>query len=454
MAVATAVAFLFPADASAQKARELAVVVDSTVHVSAARGDFPHIEVHLSASASRPAFLLGAAMVFTPEAQYVPRLTAFTSQDGGRTWTASVLPLPDDTATYPWPGFLDPWTTVATDGAAYVAGLRITAQGGEIYVWRSRDGGRRWEPPVRLPRGDGGTFDHPVIFVVPAGRGGRGTVYVFANQAGLGAVRGASGNSLSRSTDGAATFAAPVMVLPNNLQNQNGNLVAFSDGSVMAAWFELSGAGERRVRHPRLWTSLSTDGGRSFLPPRLVVEGYTGSWPILDIDRSEGARKDRVYAAWTGIADSAGKEDDRVFIAWSDDRGATWSAPNAVHARSRARSNVMMAASPEGVVGVSWYEWAGDCTQLVFAASADHGESFSDPQRISPPWCPSAPQPGNRVPLPWRSATVADRWPTGGDYHGLVASPGREFRVFWVDAHTGVFQVYTAAIRLAPSHRR
>jgi hypothetical protein len=113
----------------------------------------------------------------------------------------------------------------------------------------------------------------------------------------------------------------------------------------------------------------------------------------------------------------------------------------------------MMAVSPEGVVGVSWYDWDGRCTRLVFTASANRGRTFSDPTPVSPRWCVDDPQPGNRVRLP-RGETLRQRWPTGGDYHGLVAAPGREFRALWVDGSSGVFQLYSASIRVGVDDMR
>jgi hypothetical protein len=452
-AALAAACILVSPDAHAQSARDLEVVVENRVHVSADRAHFPHVEAHLAASRSQPTYMVGAVIAFTPEAQYVPRLVAYTSHDGGRRWTHSDLPQPEHASPSPWPAFLDPWTTIADDGTAYVSGLRMADQSVELYVWRSRDGGRQWDAPVLLPRGEGGSFDHPVILATGEARAGGGAVYVFANQAARGSSRGAFGNSLLRSTDHGATFASPVMILPNTFNNQNGNLVTFSDGSLMAAWFEIGATGSPEIRHRRLWASVSADSGRTFLPPRLAVESYAGSWPILDVDRSDTPRKDRVYAAWVGMKDSSGTRDDRPFAAWSDDRGAKWSVPKPVSRRSRARGNPMMAVSPEGTVGMSWYDWDGSCAQLVFAASADHGETFSDPTPVSPKWCVGAPQPGNRVRIPGR-VTVRDRWPTGGDYHGLVAAPGREFRVLWVDGSSGVFQVHAAAIRVGVGRTR
>ena len=258
-------------------------------------------------------------------------------------------------------------------------------------------------------------------------------VYVFANQAARGLARGASGNSIVRSSDGGETFETPRMILTNTFNNQNGNVATFSDGSLITVWFEIASTGSPSLSHRRLWASVSEDGGDVFSPPRLAVDGHEGRWPVLDVDRSEGDRNDRVYAAWVRGTDTLGAVDDRVFITWSDDKGMNWTEPKPVHRRPETLHNAMMAVSPEGVVGVSWWDWDGRCTQLQFVASVDGGESFSEPEPVSPRWCPSVDRHEGRLPLPGRSGNVAERWPGGGDYHALVASRGPQFTVLWVD---------------------
>jgi hypothetical protein len=232
-----------PPRASAQAHRTVEIVVGDRVQVSADHPTFPHVEAHVAVSASPPTYMVGAAMVFEP-GDYVPRLAAYTSHDSGRTWTRAELPRPEGDARTTGTGFFDPWTTITNEGIAYVSGLMLTSRGGEIYVWRSDDRGLRWKPPSRIPRGDGGSFDHPVTSVGPGG-----LVYVFANQGAAGGARGTSGTSLSRSTDGGATFGSPLTILPNNFSNINGNLATLSDGSLMTTWFEISKPGIPRIVH-------------------------------------------------------------------------------------------------------------------------------------------------------------------------------------------------------------
>lgn len=427
-------------------AQRIRIDVGDRVHVSADRPAEVHIEAHLAVNPVNPDHLLGASSVFLPGG-YIPSIAAFTSFDRGATWERSVPEPPSPEDRFPWPGLLDSWTSIGPDGTAYVSGLLLTERGGEVYVWRSPDSGRSGQAPVRVPRGEGGSFDHPVILATQMGDTAH-HVYVFASQGARGELSGATGNSLARSTDGGASFNAPVMVLPNRLRNQNGNLARFSDGGIVTVWFEL-GRAEGTDSLPRLWTSFSRDGGDTFEPPRLVSENYSRNWPLLAVDPSEGSHHDRLYAAWVGLLNStADAHDDVVYISWSDDRGARWTHPKTVHTTPTGNTraaNVMMAVSAEGVIGLSWHTWEGDCSRLVFTASADYGETFSEPVAVSPPSCLNSRLPASRIPIPGRSGDVVDRWSTGGDYHGLEA-PGPTFRAFWVDASSGLYQIWTAPI--------
>ena len=434
-------------------ARQIRVEVGDRVHVSGDMHVVVHIEAHLAINPANTDHLLGASSVFSPN-PYIPSIAAFTSFDGGKTWERFVPEAPSPEDQFPWPGVLDAWTSVGADGTAYVSALQLTERGGEVYVWRSPDGGRSWEPPVRVPRGEGGSFDHPVILAAQVEDTAH-HVYVFAKQAARGELSGARGNSLARSTDGGVSFAAPAMILPNKLDNQNGNVAVFSDGGIVTAWFEL-GRGDGTDSLPRLWTSFSGDGGGTFQTPRLVTENYSRTWPMLAVNGAAGPHHDRLYAAWVGLVDSAGgTRDDLVYISWSDDHGAQWTRPKAVHStptgNTRAR-NVMMAVSADGVIGLSWYLWEGGCSRLVFTASADHGETFSAPVSVSPPSCLDFLLPANRIPIPGRSGNVVDRWPSGGDYHGLVAVSGPRFHAFWVDASSGMYQIWSAPIYVSSGH--
>jgi len=97
----------------------------------------------------------------------------------------------------------------------------------------------------------------------------------------------------------------------------------------------------------------------------------------------------------------------------------------------------------DGVIGVSWLDGRDDptgrCYGVYFTASLDGGDTFLPPSRVSTtPSCPD----------PQRNGGSFDRWPRGGDYHGLAATSDGQFHVLWPDASGGVFQVTTARLEV------
>lgn len=104
----------------------------------------------------------------------------------------------------------------------------------------------------------------------------------------------------------------------------------------------------------------------------------------------------------------------------------------------------MMAVSPEGAVGISWFDACIDraafkgnfrCREFFFAVSVDGNESFLPEVKVSSAkLCPVTPKNGE----------VGLRFPSGGDYTGLVAAPGRRFHLVWSDSRNGIYELWTA----------
>lgn len=55
---------------------------------------------------------------------------------------------------------------------------------------------------------------------------------------------------------------------------------------------------------------------------------------------------------------------------------------------------------------------------------------------------------GGCAPDPDATPGVTRRWPSGGDYFGLVPVPGAGFRALWSDARTGVYQLWAAPVKV------
>lgn len=426
----------------------MGIGVGAPVRMAALTTMVPHVEPHLSVDPSNPRRLLVAVMTFPPPA-YAPRVAAQVSTDAGATWQSSMLPMPESPGN-PWPALFDPWTAITAEGTLLVSGLLMTERGGEIHVWTSQDGGRSWRTGSALPRGPGGSYDHPVM--LGGGDSDSVPVVIFANQGARSAGRGAFGNALLVSTDKGASFHHGDLVMPNAFNNQNGGAARWSDGSIAALWFEIQNVGTPPLASPRLWlTEVAT------LRPvrsvtRLVTEGYRGGWPVAAVSAAPG-RPDRLIVAWIEAGAAAGSV-RRVLITYTDDRGANWAAPRRIPLSDHATGSPGMAVAPDGVVAVSWSRREGRCHRLMATVARADSLRFAAPVAVSQPSCiPEASNGPNRIPLPGGS-TVADRWPSGGDYHGFVATGPSRFVIVWVDATSGVLQPYSTQVNVSRHGQR
>ncbi|PYV14088.1 MAG: hypothetical protein DMG21_19225, partial [Acidobacteria bacterium] len=99
----------------------------------------------------------------------------------------------------------------------------------------------------------------------------------------------------------------------------------------------------------------------------------------------------------------------------------------------------------DGVVGALWvqyrrYKIDPRSYDVWFAASADGGENFSPPVRVSSET--SRPEAKLNPELHFASGFI------GGDYIGLATAADGSFHAAWIDARDGAFRLYTARIEV------
>ncbi len=390
---------------------------------------FPHVEPSVAVNPRDPKNFAAAAMMF-PEPGQGSRVRVYVSRDGGRSWTSHLL---DGVSAAPQD---DPQVVFAPDGSLYLSHLPGR-------VWRSHDQGETWRGPVALPT-DGGSLDYPVVAVDSGGN-----VYISASQGNRGGAEGRSVYSVSvfRSTDQGRSFQGPIRIQPNNFNNQSGGILVRPDGALLVTLHEI-GVGGEFLSSPRLWSLWSFDRGASFSNPHLVTEGFASVGPALAMDRSSGATGGRIYAAWAAMA---GNRDN--WLSFSDDGGASWSKPTrfARGAEDRYPTRVEVAVNHQGMVGLFWKEQrpeiGTDCFQPVFTASLDGGATFLKPVPVAPTASCGGSR-GNQIAFNAGDAPVGRRWPSGGDYEGLVTLPDGSFRALWADSRTNTFQLWTASLSL------
>jgi hypothetical protein len=197
----------------------------------------------------------------------------------------------------------------------------------QVELVRSTDGGASFGAPVLLdPDAVGGGDREPVIVAGKAGR------VVVSFQRYSEDEEGATVAVVS-SSDGGRTFSAPVAVTPpaENAAGSRAALALDAAGTLYAGWVEGSavdldaGGGTAAIV-----VAASRDGGRTFGPPRTVAEVPGGCGPNADCGNRYPAVSLAASAAGRVVAAwSAGAFPDpaRISTARSIDGGRRWSAP-------------------------------------------------------------------------------------------------------------------------------
>src|ERR1019366_6882760 len=223
-----------------------------------------HAEPALAVDPHHPRSLLGAAQFARP-GSFIRVPGTFFSADGGRTWHDNgPLPLP--------PGYAegDDVSAAFAGGTGLVAAeiYPASGRGGGVYVWRTRDAGRRFSAPVPafLVRHGGANTDHPSL-AVATGPDGRPVI----------TVAWAQGDSLlfSRSTDGAQTFSpARVISAP---RDQHPDLAVAATGP-QSYEVSLIAAGAD-PRHGTLYVAFAQQAGQGGSLRVVVTHSTaTGGW--------------------------------------------------------------------------------------------------------------------------------------------------------------------------------
>jgi hypothetical protein len=266
------------------------------------------------------------------------------------------------------------------------------------------------------------------------------------------------------SRDGGQTFSVPARInatagdaRANGEQPPRIALVAKSSGDpdIAALWIT------RRGETTTLLTARSTDGGRSFrastIVPDTAVDGNRG-WQAMAAG-ADGS----VYGVWldhrrlaahqaqmqkqAGAQHQHGGIDPELsdlYFARLDDR----SSPKVVTAGVCYCCKTAILARPSGDVFLAWrHVYPGNLRDIAFAASRDHGRTFSDPVRVSEDqWAiAGCPDDGPAMAADGQSR-VHVVWPT-------VITEGREMVKAIFHASTIDGRTFTARHRL-PTQRQ
>jgi hypothetical protein len=220
---------------------------------------------------------------------------------------------------------------------------------------------------------------------------------------------------LVRSTDGGATWSAPLVldeVCGPGPVVQGSQVLVGSEGEVYVAWEHFDDFVTRDLRFAR-----STDGGATFGPTRLVSSvscvgdcfGLKGGFrsgfefPSLAVDRSSRPTQGSLYVAWhdgrrvrvpdiespTGFYGFAD-----VLVSRSGDGGDTWLPPVQVNGFDARTDQFQpgIAVDAEGLVGACYYDRQLDLANFFIrracAVSRDAGQSWVERRLGGRSWAP------------------------------------------------------------------
>lgn len=350
------------------------------------------------------------------------------STDAGHTWQAA-----EEVAPKNFRVSGDVSTTFDNRGHAFICYIAFDKLGtfnywahgatrNGIFVRRSLDGGKTWEPEhiavAEQASQPGIPFeDKPYIVADQTKSRFAGNLYV-------GWTRWRLTDSqmvLSRSTDDGKTWSAPVEIdaHPGLPRDDNGAAEGFAgavapDGTLYAIWSQDND----------IMLSSSRDGGVTFSHARAILHTAPIMFAVQAVERANGfpeiavdPKSKRLYITWSDYRNG----DLDVFLSTSEDQGKHWSAPlrvndDPVHDGADQFFQWLAVDATDGSVNVLFYDRRGDPENrkqiVVLARSTDGGRTFTN--------------------YAWTDEPFDASNVFFGDYTGLAAYGGRVYGV-WME---------------------
>ncbi len=373
-------------------------------------------------------------------------LLTMASEDGGESWTRTLLPLPAGAAFH-----ADPMVAFDSRGRVHLAVIPVTRDNTMlgIELTRSDDSGRRWSPAIRISKATG--RDDKLALAVDDDPRSR-----FRDRVHVAWKWPSGGIFYAYSDDGGSRFSRPRLIEVETVSGLD--LAVTSEGELYVA---ASDGGKRVMRVMR-----SPDGGASFLPSVSVApvraEWYTSQpshcrrqsivHASIAVDRSDGPYRGTVYLTWADFAARTGRACGdacnpetacltEVFLSRSFDGGQTWTDPTTL---------------PDQVPGSDrYFPWSrvDSSTGALYVAYKD---SRLDPRRIGTDVYLSRSTDGAltwEAPLRLSSASSDASGSSFqyGDYQGLAVTNGEVFAA-WSDYRIPADpEIYVGRARFPPS---
>ncbi|HEX3623712.1 MAG TPA: sialidase family protein [Acidimicrobiales bacterium] len=358
---------------------------------------------------------------------YADKCSVHISTNAGLSWARAA----DPTVPPGWPGCLFAVTgeiadvTFGPDGTLYDAfvGFNPATYEQRVFLARSRDLGRTWEPTVALPHiarnigaNEMGMDALPSVTVDP---NDPAKVYVgfWSNNGAWNLPQSILGGDkkwcndivprawVTSSTDGGRTFGAAVDAAPDVKGCMTEPYLAVGTHGEVFATFGESARGDPKAAPPaHLYFSVSHDAGRTFSVEPIHTQSAPNDGPAANANSdwlsapspAVDPRNGHVYVAW----EEMGAGVPQILFTSSTDGGRTWNNPKKLNDVDPRRDwdfpeqFPRVAVAPNGRVDVAWYDWRDDVTykdgdtenglQNVYATSStDGGISWTQNVRVT-----------------------------------------------------------------------
>jgi hypothetical protein len=418
-----------------------ALSVGTNVDISNECG--PQSETFITINPSNPSVLAaGSNEIFRDP------MRGYYTSDGGLTWGAVDLPLPDPIGANGNRFGSDPTLAFDTLGNLFYGYIVVHFGNGQgikgtaMAVARSTDGGQTY-PSVTYFSFEGGSNhfnDKPMITAdTNLASPFRDNVYIAWDAAVGGSTSG--GVRLARSTDHGATFTTTRIDDPKGPGSAIGaDPFVGPNGELYVAWNDYHAntiAFNRSFDGGVTWDTESVIASKLIpfdiaIPAEFRREALV--YPACDADRSSGPNRGRLYCSWMDLTDDGTTD---ILLAYSDDRGETWSSPASVTdpvAGLVDRFNQWLSVDPvTGEVNVAFYDTRNDTTgeryetDYYLSTSTDGGLTWLPNVRVS---TESSNEHDCDGVFPCAGINYGNQQ---GDYEGLV-SYGGVSHLIWTDS--------------------
>jgi BNR repeat-like domain len=288
------------------------------------------------------------------------------SRDGGRTWTRVFVPGLTDCTGGTVSAAADPWLSFAPDGKLLLSsgianlpqlpGPTFRPQPSQV-VSRSGDGGLSWSLPATVQFEPGMYSDKSAVTADPFRRGRAYDVWDVRT----GPEVDTASAWFSRSSDGGRTWSPPRLVYDPGKEHVAPLVteIAVLPHRVLLDVMQVTNS---TANTSDVMAARSVDDGRTWSRPVLIARG-SGNVPI-DQDTGTGVLAVPMISVTVGpdgvptVAwnDIASPHASRILASRSRDGGRSWSRPVTV---SRVRGQAIqasVAAAGDGTLGITWYD--------------------------------------------------------------------------------------------------